>query len=74
MDDSRYQHGLEQIEAISGAHVANILKSLEEIASDLARYIVEFVYGDIFARPRLDRRRRELATVAALTATGTAIP
>ncbi len=73
MDDSRYQRGLAQIEAISGAHGANVVKSLEDIAPDLGRYIVEFAYGDIFARPGLDRKTRELATVAALTAMGTAV-
>ncbi|MAY79103.1 carboxymuconolactone decarboxylase family protein [Citromicrobium bathyomarinum] len=73
MDDSRYQRGLAQIEAVSGTHGANVVKSLEDIAPDLGRYIVEFAYGDIFARPGLDRKTRELATVAALTAMGTAV-
>ena len=73
MDDNRYQRGLAQIEAVSGAHGANVVKSLEDIAPDLGRYIVEFAYGDIFARPGLDRKTRELATVAALTAMGTAV-
>ena len=49
------------------------MKSQEDIAPDLGRYIVEFAYGDIFARPGLDRKTRELATVAALTAMGTAV-
>ncbi len=72
MDDSRYQRGLAQLEAVSGTHGAKVVKSLEDIAPDLGRYIVEFAYGDIFARPGLDLKTRELATVAALTATGTA--
>jgi 4-carboxymuconolactone decarboxylase len=33
---------------------------------------VEFAFGDICARPGLDLKARELATVAALTALGTA--
>ena len=72
MDDSRYQRGLAQLEAVSGTHGAKVVQSLEHIAPDLGRYIVEFAYGDIFARAGLDMKTRELATVAALTAMGTA--
>lgn len=72
MDDSRYERGLAQLEAVSGTHGAKVVQSLEDIAPDLGRYIVEFAYGDIFARPGLDLKTRELTTVAALTAMGTA--
>ena len=74
MDDARYQRGLAQLEAVSGPHGTKVVESLEDIAPDLGRYIVEFAYGDIFARPGLDMKTRELATVAALTAMGTAAP
>jgi 4-carboxymuconolactone decarboxylase len=40
----------------------------------LARYIIEFAFGDVFSRPGLDLKSREIATVAALTALGTATP
>ncbi len=73
-DDDRYRRGLEQLEAVSGPHGVRVVESLEDIAPDLGRYIVEFAYGDIFARPGLDMKTRELATVAALTAMGTAAP
>ena len=74
MDDTRYQRGLAQLEAVSGLHGTKVIQSLDDIAPDLGRYIVEFAYGDIFARPGLDKRTRELATVAALSAMGTAAP
>jgi len=48
--------------------------SLGDIAPDMARYIAEFGFGDIHCRPGLDLRSREIATVAALTALGTAGP
>lgn len=72
--DTRYQRGLSRLEAVSGPHGVRVVQSLEDIAPDLGRYIVEFAYGDVFARPGLDLRTRELATVAALTAMGTAAP
>ena len=44
--------------------------SLADIAPDLARYVVEFPYGDIYDRPGLDLKTRELVTIAAITTMG----
>lgn len=41
---------------------------------DFATYILEFPFGDIYSRPGLGLREREIATVAALCALGTAGP
>jgi 4-carboxymuconolactone decarboxylase len=60
---------LGRISQTSGQAVVN---SFDDIAPDLGRYIVEFSYGEVFARPNLDPKTRELATVAALTAKSTA--
>ncbi|VFS68210.1 4-carboxymuconolactone decarboxylase [Kluyvera cryocrescens] len=51
-----------------------VVESLKDIAPDFARYLLEFPFGDIYARPGLDLRSREIATVAALTALGNATP
>jgi 4-carboxymuconolactone decarboxylase len=48
--------------------------SLADIAPDFARYLIEFPFGDIYSRPGLDLRSREIAVVAALTALGNATP
>ena len=37
------------------------------------RYLVEFAFGDIHARPGLDLKAHQLATIAALTALGTEV-
>ena len=49
-------------------------QSLADIAPDFARYLVEFPFGDIYSRPGLDLRAREIAVIAALTAMGNARP
>jgi 4-carboxymuconolactone decarboxylase len=72
--EDRYQRGLAQLEMVSGPQGVAVVQSLNDIAPDLGRYIVEFAYGDIFARPGLDVKTREIATVAALAAMGTAQP
>ena len=49
-------------------------RALRDIAPDLGRYIIEFAFGDLYSRPGLDLRSREIATVAALTVMGNAAP
>ncbi len=62
---------MKEIDGQAGEHV---LESLEDIAPDFARYLIEFPFGDIYSRPGLDLKSREIAVVAALTALGNAAP
>jgi 4-carboxymuconolactone decarboxylase len=70
----RYQRGLEKLREIDGEAGERVLRSLEDIAPDFARYLIEFPFGDIYSRPGLDLKSREIAVVAALTALGNATP
>jgi len=70
----RFRRGWQQLEAIDGAAGRQVIDSLQAIAPDLARYVIEFPFGDIYARPGLDLKSREIATIAALTAMGNAQP
>jgi 4-carboxymuconolactone decarboxylase len=72
--EERYQRGLRVLEQVSGRSGAAVLESLKDLAPDLARFIVEFSYGDVIGRSGLDLKTKELATVALLTALGTAQP
>lgn len=72
MDTERFERGKKQLEKMSGTGVDAMLDNLKDIAPDLARYTVEFPYGDVVSRPGLDIKSRQLATVAALTALGNA--
>lgn len=74
MDRSRFERGMDMLEAIDGAGGRAVLESLRDIAPDFGRYLVEFPFGDIYSRPGLDLKSREIATVAALTALGNARP
>jgi 4-carboxymuconolactone decarboxylase len=71
-DAVRQRRGQESLDRISRSSGQAVVSSFDAIAPDLGRYILEFAYGDVFARPGLDLKSRELATVAALTATGRA--
>ena len=50
------------------------MESLKDIAPDLARYVIEFAFGDVYSRPGLDLKSREIAAVAALATLGNATP
>jgi 4-carboxymuconolactone decarboxylase len=73
-ESERYDRGWELIEQIDGQAGERILEGVGSLSPDLARYIIEFAYGDVWARPGLDLKQRELATVSALIALGHAEP
>ena len=68
----RYQRGWEKIKEIDDEAGERVIEMLKDIAPDFARYVIEFPFGDIYTRPGLDLKSREIAAVAALTALGNA--
>lgn len=74
MRNARYENGLKRLQEVDGAAGDRVLEALADICPDLGRYIIEFGFGDVYSRPGLTLQQRELATVAALTAIGTAGP
>ncbi|ATF51400.1 carboxymuconolactone decarboxylase family protein [Citrobacter freundii] len=74
MHSERYITGQNMLQQVDGKGGDAVVESLKEIAPDFARYLIEFPFGDIYSRPGLDLRSREIATVAALTALGNAAP
>ncbi|ANQ87117.1 carboxymuconolactone decarboxylase family protein [Azoarcus olearius] len=74
MPQDRYATGLARLREIDGEAGERVVASLADIAPDFARYLIEFPFGDIYSRPGLDLRSREIAVVAALTALGNAAP
>ena len=49
----------------------DIGKGFKDIAPDLEKYVVEFAFGDIYARPGIDNKQKVLTTISALVAQGT---
>ena len=74
ISSERYITGQEMLQRVDGHGGEAVVDSLQDIAPDFARYLIEFPFGDIYARPGLDLRSREIATIAALTALGNAEP
>ncbi len=72
MNNDRYQQGVEKFKEIKGEKAEEAIERLKELDPDLARYVIEFPFGDVYSRPGLDLRSREIATVAALITLGNA--
>lgn len=72
--ESRYERGFAKLREIDGEAGERVVQSLADIAPDFARYLIEFPFGDVYSRPGLDLKSREIAVVAALTALGNAAP
>jgi 4-carboxymuconolactone decarboxylase len=73
-DDIRYERGRAQLKQMLGTTGEQALENIAGISPDMARYVVEFVFGDVHTRPGLDVKTREIVAVAALTALGHAAP
>ncbi len=69
-----YETGLAMLERIDGRGGSEVVKSLEDIAPDFGRLLIEFPFGCIYPRPGVDLKTREIATIAALAAMGNALP
>src|SRR2546421_356379 len=74
MTDARYEQGWERLRELAGEQGERVIEGVRDVAPDLARYVVEFGYGDIYSRSGLDDRARQLTGIAALAALGGAEP
>jgi len=74
MENERYARGTLRLAEVDGEAGQQVIAALNGVAPDLARYVIEFGFGDIYSRPGLVLRTRELVTVAGLVALGHAQP
>ena len=70
MENTRFTQGMEQLKAIDGKGGENVIKSLEDIAPDLGKFIVAFAFGDIYTREGLTTEEREMITLSSLLTAG----
>lgn len=67
---ARRQHGQDVLSRIDGHLGEAVIDSLAEINPALGHHVAAFAFGDIYDRPGLDPRSRQLVTLGALTALG----
>lgn len=74
MNNKRFLQGMEKLAEVDGSGGESVIKSLENIAPDLGKYIVEFAFGDIYSRKGLSLYERELITITSLLTLGSCKP
>lgn len=70
-DMVRRQRGLEALAKTSASVGAAVVNSFDDLAPEIGAMIVDHSYGDIFCRPGIDAKTRELTACAALAAKAT---
>lgn len=70
MEKSRLELGKKYLAEIHGTDGEEVINSLDKIAPDLGKFIVEFAYGDIYAGNGLTLPEREIITITSLLTAG----
>jgi 4-carboxymuconolactone decarboxylase len=69
MDAEAYERGMAVRRAVLGdAHVDAAQARADEFTADFQDFITRYAWGEVWARPGLDRRARSCITLAVLTA------
>ncbi|WP_335979806.1 carboxymuconolactone decarboxylase family protein [Streptomyces sp. CA2R106] len=67
---ARRRHGQSVLSRIDGHAGEAVIDSLADISPALGHHVAAFAFGDIYDRPGLDPRSRQLVTLGVLTALG----
>ena len=71
MSDDRYEHGMRiRREVLGDEHVDRAMTGISGFTGDFQDLITRYAWGEIWARPGLDRRTRSAVTLTALIALG----
>jgi 4-carboxymuconolactone decarboxylase len=65
-----FQRGMEALTAIDGAGGQKVIDSLADISPELGHQVVAWAFGEMYVRPGLAPRDRQLVTLGMLTALG----
>ena len=74
MNNERFIRGSKKINELTECADKKILEGLGKFAPDLANYVLEFVFGDLYSRPGLDLKTKQMLTVTILATLGNAKP
>ncbi|MFF4397727.1 carboxymuconolactone decarboxylase family protein [Streptomyces sp. NPDC001480] len=68
--EERFAHGLEVLKRVDGEAGQRVVDSLADISPELGHQVVTWAFGEIYDRPGLAPRDRQLVTLGVLTALG----
>lgn len=70
MSNARFEMGSEKLKEIDGIGGENVIQSLQDIAPDVGKYIIEFAFGDVYTRSEPSMQEREMITITSLLTSG----
>jgi 4-carboxymuconolactone decarboxylase len=68
----RLKTGELELSKLDSTQVEKLKIAYNEFSPELVQFVLEYGYADIFSRDNLDNKYRQIATISALTALGTA--
>lgn len=66
----RYTQGMDVLMRVDGEAGQRIVDTLADVSPELGHQVVAWAFGDMYARPELVARERQLVTLGVLTALG----
>ncbi|WP_210593406.1 carboxymuconolactone decarboxylase family protein [Streptomyces sp. GESEQ-35] len=66
----RFDHGMAVLTGIDGESGQKVIDSLADISPELGHQVVAWAFGEMYNRPQLAPRDRQLVTLGMLTALG----
>ena len=70
----RLKLGEQELSKLDSLQADRLRNTYNDVSPELVKLMLEFAYADIFSRDNLDKKHRQIATIAALTALGNAQP
>ena len=74
MKSERFERGSIIINKLMEGADQSVLKGIGKVAPDLGNYILEFIFGDLYNRPGLDLKTKQMLTITILATLGNAKP
>lgn len=66
----RYQKAMHTIDQLYGASGQGIVAMFNDLSPVFGEWFVNFAFGDVYSRPQLDLKQRQLIAIASLTTQG----
>lgn len=74
MKNDRFERGSAKIQELNKKADQGLIDGLGKTAPDLANYVLEFVFGDLYSREGLDTKTKQMLTITILATLGNAKP
>ncbi|MFK4102295.1 carboxymuconolactone decarboxylase family protein [Streptomyces sp. NPDC019531] len=68
--EERFERGLEMLRSVNPEVGQRVVDSLADVSPEMSHQLVAWGFGEIYSRPQLEPRDRQLVTLGMLTALG----